>query len=113
MANLLCRVKLYAPTLYDEGEAKWFARSCCTTKSRTRLATSNTSSCAARCPAATFRHGKVFGAPMGEPPYRYYAEWEWPDLDAFKSAARSEEFMATGKDAMEMGGSFTRHVRGR
>ena len=56
---------------------------------------------------ATFRHGKVFGAPMGEPRYRYYAEWEWPDLDAFKAAARSEEFMATGKDAMEMGGNFT------
>ena len=56
---------------------------------------------------ATFRHGKIFGAPMGEPPYRYYAEWEWPDMDAFKSAARSEEFMATGKDAMEMGGKFS------
>ena len=40
-------------------------------------------------------------------PYRYYAEWEWPDKDAFKSAARSEEFMATGKDAMDMGGKFT------
>src|SRR5204863_8396496 len=59
-----------------------------------------------KVPGATFRHGKVFGAPMGEPRYRYYAEWEWPDLDSFKSAARSEEFMATGKDAVEMGGSF-------
>ena len=58
-------------------------------------------------PGATFRHGKVFGAPTGEPPYAYYAEWEWPDMDAFKAAARSEEFMATGKDAMEMGGRFT------
>ena len=28
----------------------------------------------------------VFGAPMGEPPHRYYAEWELPDLDAFKAA---------------------------
>jgi hypothetical protein len=56
---------------------------------------------------ATFRHGKVFGAPMGDPAYRYYAEWEWPNMDAFKSAARSDEFMATGKDAMEMGGKFT------
>ena len=27
-------------------------------------------------------------------------------MDAFKAAARSEEFMATGKDAMEMGGRF-------
>jgi hypothetical protein len=56
---------------------------------------------------ATFRHGRVFGAPMGEPAYRYYAEWEWPDMDAFKAAGRSEEFNATGKDAMEMGGKFT------
>ena len=51
----------------------------------------------------TFRHGRVFGAPMGEPLYRYYAEWEFPDQDAFKAAARTDEFMATGKDAMEMG----------
>jgi hypothetical protein len=58
-------------------------------------------------PGATFRHGPVFGAPMEEPKYRYYAEWEWPDRDSFKSATRSEEFMATGKDAMEMGGRFT------
>ena len=26
-----------------------------------------------KVPGATFRHGKVFGAPMGEPQYRYYA----------------------------------------
>ena len=60
-----------------------------------------------RVEGATFRHGKVFGAPMGEPRYPYYAEWEFADRDAFKEAARSEEFMATGKDAMEMGGRFT------
>jgi hypothetical protein len=58
-------------------------------------------------PGATFRHGRVFGAPTGEPRYGYFAEWEFPDMDAFKSASRSEEFMATGKDAMEMGGRFT------
>jgi uncharacterized protein (TIGR02118 family) len=57
-------------------------------------------------PGSTFRHGKVFGAPMGEPAYAYYAEWEFSDRDAFQEAARSEEFMATGKDAMEMGGRF-------
>ena len=56
---------------------------------------------------ATFRHGPVFGAPMGEPKYGYYAEWEFPDMNAFKAASRSEEFMATGKDAMEMGGRFS------
>jgi hypothetical protein len=57
----------------------------------------------------TFRHGKVFGAPMGEPKFRYYAEWEFPDMDAFKVAARTPEFMATGKDAMEMGVPFHVH----
>jgi hypothetical protein len=53
-----------------------------------------------------FRHGRVFGAPMGEPRYRYYAEWEFPDQDAFRSAARTDEFMATGRDAMAMGVPF-------
>jgi hypothetical protein len=62
-----------------------------------------------RVPGATFRHGRVFGAPMGEPRYPYYAEWEFPDLEAFKSAARTDEFMATGKDAMEMGIPFHVH----
>ena len=60
-----------------------------------------------KVPGASFRHGRVFGAPMGEPKYRYYAEWEFADMDAFKAASRSDEFMATGKDAMEMGGRFT------
>ncbi len=55
---------------------------------------------------AEFRHGRVFGAPMGEPPHRYYAEWEFPDQEAFRAAARTDEFMATGKDAMEMGVPF-------
>jgi hypothetical protein len=62
-----------------------------------------------RVPGGTFRHGKVFGAPMGEPKYPYYAEWEFADMDAFTAAARTAEFMATGKDAMEMGGAF--HVQ--
>ena len=60
-----------------------------------------------RVGGGTFRHGRVFGAPMGEPKYRYYAEWEFPDMDVFKEAARSPEFMATGKDAMEMGVRFS------
>jgi hypothetical protein len=62
-----------------------------------------------RVPGGTFRHGAVFGAPMGEPKFPYYAEWEFADMEAFKSAARTEEFMATGKDAMEMGGRFHVH----
>ncbi len=56
-----------------------------------------------RVPGGTFRHGRVFGAPRGEPTFKYYAEWEFPDMEAFKAAARTDEFMATGKDAMEMG----------
>ena len=60
-------------------------------------------------PGSTFRHGRVFGAPMGEPRYPYYAEWEFPDLETFKSAGRTDEFMATGKDAIEMGIPFHVH----
>ena len=59
-----------------------------------------------RVPGATFRHGRVFGAPVGDPKFANYAEFEWPGMEAFKAASRSEEFMATGKDAMEMGVPF-------
>jgi hypothetical protein len=62
-----------------------------------------------KVPGGTFRHGPVFGAPMGEPKFPYYAEWEFPDMDSFKSAARTDEFRATGTDAMEMGGRFHVH----
>jgi hypothetical protein len=54
-----------------------------------------------------FRHGKAFGSPFGEPPYAYQAEFDWADRDAFEAAVSSEEFAATGKDAMEMGIPFT------
>jgi hypothetical protein len=46
---------------------------------------------------------------MGEPKYPYYAEWEFADMDAFKAAARTDEFNATGKDAMQMGVPFHVH----
>jgi hypothetical protein len=58
-------------------------------------------------PASAFRHGRVFGAAMGEPAHHYYAEFEWPDMDAFKAAARSPEFAETGKDAAAMGVPFS------
>jgi hypothetical protein len=54
-------------------------------------------------PDGVFRYGKVTGAPMGEPKHAFYAEWEFADEDAFKAAVRSEEFMATGKDAYKRG----------
>ena len=54
-----------------------------------------------------FRHGKVFGSPFGDPPFAYYAEFEWADMDAFKAATSSDAFAAAGKDAMEMGIPFT------
>ena len=62
-----------------------------------------------KVPGGTFRHGKVFGAPVGEPRFKHYAEWEFADMDAFKAAARTDEFMATGKDAMEIGVPFQVH----
>jgi hypothetical protein len=62
-----------------------------------------------RVPGGTFRHGRVFGAPMGEPRFKYYAEWEFADKDAFEAAARTPEFMDTGKDGMAMGIPFQVH----
>jgi uncharacterized protein (TIGR02118 family) len=58
-------------------------------------------------PGATFRHGSVFGAAMGDPPHAYYAEFEFPDKDAFKAALSSPEFAATGADAMKLGKRFS------
>ena len=58
-------------------------------------------------PGATFRHGRITGAPMGDPAHAYYAEFEWPDKESFKQGVSSPEFMATGKDAMAMGKRFS------
>jgi len=54
-----------------------------------------------RVPNAVFRHGKVTGAPMGEAPHAYFAEWEFADRQAFDAGIRSDEFTATGKDAFK------------
>ena len=89
----------------EEGWDRWSGCSWSTSRSRTRSATNATQGFCRAVPGGTFRHGKVFGAPMGEPTYLYYAEWEFPDMDAFKAAARTEEFMATGKDAMRWASS--------
>jgi hypothetical protein len=64
---------------------------------------------ALKVPGSTFRHGKVFGSPFGDPMFHYYAEFEWPDRESFKAAASSEEFAASGRDATSMGIPFTVH----
>ena len=56
-----------------------------------------------RVPNAVFRHGKITGSPLGGAPHAYYAEWEFADEQAFQSGIRSDEFMATGKDAYKRG----------
>jgi hypothetical protein len=59
---------------------------------------------------ATFRHGKIFAAPPGmEQRYRYYAEFEWPDMATFQEVVSSPEFAAAGKDAADMGIPFSVH----
>jgi hypothetical protein len=56
-----------------------------------------------RVPNGLFRSGPVTGAPMGEPKHAFYAEWEFADKAAFDAAVRSDEFMASGKDAYKRG----------
>ena len=60
-------------------------------------------------PGATFRHGKVFGSPFGDPEFAYYAEFEFADREAFKEGAASEPFQASGKDAIRLGIPFKVH----
>ena len=62
---------------------------------------------AGRVDCRSFRHGRAFGAPFGDPSFAYFAEFEWDDMDAFNTAARSDEFAASGRDAMDMGIPFT------
>jgi hypothetical protein len=62
-----------------------------------------------KVPCSAFRHGKIFGSPFGEPKFKHYAEFEWDDMESFKKGANSEEFAASGADAMSMGVPFTVH----
>ena len=57
-------------------------------------------------PNVVFRHGKVFGSPMGEPKYAYQAEFEFADKNAFDAGTRSPEFGATLGDLKERGLAF-------
>jgi hypothetical protein len=62
-----------------------------------------------RVPGATFRHGKVFGNPLGKAEFAYYAEFEFPDKEAFAQGSTTPEFTQTGMDAMDMGIPFKVH----
>jgi hypothetical protein len=61
-----------------------------------------------RVEGGTFRHGRVFGSPTAQQ-YAYYAEWDFPDMDAFKTASRTEEFAETGRHAAQLGVPFHVH----
>jgi hypothetical protein len=54
-----------------------------------------------------FRHGAVKRTLVGEQKFAYYGEFEFTDMDHFKSVASTPEFAASGKDAGEMGIPFT------
>jgi hypothetical protein len=61
-----------------------------------------------RVEGGMFRHGKIFGSPTGQR-YAYYGEWDFPDMETFKSAARTEAFAETGRHASELGVPFHVH----
>ena len=60
---------------------------------------------------SAFRHGRIFGSPFGEPDARYYAEFEWADMESFKAAANSEPFAATGEGCDGDGHPLHRSLR--
>jgi hypothetical protein len=52
-------------------------------------------------PEATIRHGRILGSPAGEPRYRYYFEFEFPDRESWK---RSQDgLMRSAEDAQGLG----------
>ena len=55
-------------------------------------------------PGGVFRHGRIFGSPTGEPRYRYYAEFEFPDRDAWKEGQAG--LTASAEDAQQFGIPF-------
>ena len=55
-----------------------------------------------KVPGTVFRHGPVKRTLFGNE-LAYVAEFEFADSDAFKAAAATDEFKATGTDAAEMG----------
>ena len=55
-------------------------------------------------PAATIRHGRIFGSPQGEPEYAHYFEYEFADGEAFKDSG--EGLNRAADDARGLGVPF-------
>ncbi len=66
---------------------------------------------AAKVSASAFRNGKVFGAPLGEPRFTHYAEFEWSDMDSFKQATNGPRVHGCGQGCDGDGRSLHRPLR--
>ena len=62
-----------------------------------------------KVPGVTFRAGRIFGTPAGESEYAQYAEFEFPDRDAFNRGMTSAEMKAAVEDAQTQGIPFHVH----
>ena len=78
--------KLYAPAVPSERRAAWSERDPVRGEPDPERYDRHVEEFAAKVECDTFRHGKAFGAPFGEPAFAYYAEFECADMDAFKTA---------------------------
>ena len=59
-----------------------------------------------KVPGVTFRAGRIFGSPTGEPDRQQYAEFEFADRDAFNKGMSSDEMKAAVEDGQTQGIPF-------
>jgi len=57
-------------------------------------------------PGVTFRAGRIFGGPAGEPDRQQYAEFEFPDRETFDRGIGSPEMAAAVADGQTQGIPF-------
>jgi hypothetical protein len=62
-----------------------------------------------KVPGATFSAGRIFGTPSGPSEYAQYAEFAFPDKDAFKGGMGSDEMKVVVEDAQTQGIPFHVH----
>ena len=55
----------------------------------------------AKVECQAFRHGKVLGAPMGEPAHAYYAEWSSPTRTRSRAAPRKRRVHGNGQGRVQ------------